>query len=50
MLLVIILILLMFGGGGYVGYSRWGAGGGLGVVGTLLVICLILYLLGLIRL
>ena len=47
MLLLIILVLLLFGGsGGYYGYSRWGAGGGLGIVGTTLLIVLVLYLVG----
>ncbi len=49
LLLIIILILLFGGGGGYYGYSRWGMGGGLGVVGTILVIVLVLYLLGVLR-
>jgi hypothetical protein len=49
LLLIIILLLLLGGGGGYYGYSKWGAGGGLGVVGTILVIALILYLLGVLR-
>ena len=50
MLLLIILLLLIFGGGGgYYGYSRWGTGGGLGIVGTVLVIGVILYLLGVIH-
>ena len=31
LLLIIILALLFAGGGGYYGYSRWGAGGGLGI-------------------
>ncbi len=35
-LLIILLVLLFGGGGGYYGYSRWGRGGGLGVVGTVL--------------
>jgi len=50
-LLLIIVLLLIFGvgGGGYYGYSRWGTGGGLGIVGTVLVIALILYLLGYLR-
>ena len=30
LLLIIILLLLFGGGGGYYGYSKWGAGGGLG--------------------
>jgi hypothetical protein len=47
MLLVIIVLLLLFGGGGgYYGYSRWGTGGGLGIVGTVLLILLIFYLVG----
>jgi len=46
LLLIIILVLLFGGGGGYYGYSRWGTGGGLGIVGTVLVIVLIVYLLG----
>jgi len=47
--LIIILALLFAGGGGYYGYSRWGAGGGLGIVGTVIVIVLVLYLLGAVR-
>lgn len=46
LLLIIILALLLAGGGGYYGYSQWGTGGGLGIVGTVLVIVLVLYLLG----
>ena len=46
LLLIIVLILLFGGGGGYYGYSKWGTGGGLGIVGTVLLIVLILYLLG----
>ncbi len=46
LLLIIILLLLFGGGGGYYGYSRWGTGGGLGIVGTVVVIALVLYLLG----
>ena len=50
MLLIIIVLLLLFGGGGgYYGYSRWGRGGGLGIVGTVLLIALVLYLLGYLR-
>jgi hypothetical protein len=50
MLLVIIVLLLLFGaGGGYYGYSRWGTGGGLGIVGTVVVIALLLYFLGILR-
>ncbi len=46
LLLIILLILLFGGGGGYYGYSRWGTGGGLRVVGTVLVVVLIFYLAG----
>jgi hypothetical protein len=50
MLLLIIILLLVFGGGGgYYGYSRWGTGGGLGIVGTVLLIIVVLYLLGAVR-
>jgi len=46
MLLLIILLLLLFGGGGgYYGYSRWGSRGGLGIVGTVLLI-VVVYLIG----
>jgi hypothetical protein len=46
LLIVIICVLLFGGGGGYYGYSKWGMGGGLGVLGTVLLIVLVLYLLG----
>ena len=49
LLLLIVLLLLFGGGGGYYGYSRWGSRGGLGIVGTVLIIALILYLLGVLR-
>ena len=49
LLLIIVLLLLFGGGGGYYGYSRWGTGGGLGVVGTVLLIVVVLYLLGALR-
>jgi hypothetical protein len=49
LLLIIVLVLLFGGGGGYYGYSRWGTGGGLGIFGTVLLIVLILYLLGVVR-
>jgi hypothetical protein len=45
LLIIIILVVLLLGGGGF-GYSRYGAGGGLGIVGTILIIFLVLYLLG----
>jgi hypothetical protein len=51
MLLLIIILILVFGvGGGYWGHTNWGstaplAGPGIGL-GTILVILLVLYLLG----
>jgi hypothetical protein len=48
-LLIILLVLLFGGGGGYYGYSRWGTGGGLGVVGTVLLILVVAYLVGWLR-
>jgi hypothetical protein len=48
LILIIILLLVLGGGGGYYGHSRWGAGGGAGVgLGTILLILLIAYMLGL---
>ena len=39
-----------YGGGGYYGHSRWGPSGGAGVgLGTILLIILIVYMLGLIH-
>jgi hypothetical protein len=49
LLLIILLVLLFGGGGGYYGYSRWGAGGGIGILGTVLLIVLVFYLLGGVR-
>ena len=49
LLLVILLVLLFGGGGGYYGYSRWGTGGGFGIVGTVLLIAVIVYLAGGVR-
>jgi hypothetical protein len=46
LLLIIVLVLLFGGGGGYYGYSRWGSGGGIGIVGTVLLVVLLLYLFG----
>ena len=47
MLLLIIVLLLVFGGGGgYYGYSQWGAGGGLGIFGTVLLVAVVMYMFG----
>jgi hypothetical protein len=50
LLLIIVLLLLFGGGGGYYGYSRWGRGGGFGIVGAVVIIALVLYLFGGLRL
>ena len=39
-----ILLVLVFGG--YYRYSRWGAGAGLGIVGTVALVVVIVYLVG----
>ena len=50
LILIIVLILLFGGGGGYYGHSRWGVGGGAGVsLGTIVLILLIVWMLGLLR-
>lgn len=49
LLLIILLVLLLGGGGGYYGHSRWGYSGGAGIgLGTILLIVLVAYLLGLV--
>lgn len=50
LIIIVLLVLLLGGGGGYYGHSRWGYSGGAGIgLGTILVILLIAYLLGLFR-
>lgn len=44
-LLLIILLVLLLAGGGF-GYTRYGPVGGSGIVGTVLVVILVLWLLG----
>ncbi len=46
LLIIIVLVLLFGGGGGYYGYSRWGTGGGLGIVGTVIVIAVLVWVFG----
>ena len=46
-LLVVLVIVLLFGGGG--GYYYYGPGPGLGLVGSVLVVLLLLYVLGYLR-
>lgn len=48
LILLIVLVLLLGGGGGYYGHTRWGRSGGAGFgLGTILLVVLVLYLLGL---
>jgi hypothetical protein len=47
MLLLLLILILLFGFGGYWGGNRWSPGNGPGIgIGTVLVICLIIWLLG----
>jgi len=46
-ILIVILVLVFGGGGGYYGYNRWGYAGGGGIgLGTILLILLVCWLLG----
>jgi hypothetical protein len=46
-ILIVILLLVFGGGGGYYGYNRWGYAGGGGIgVGTILLILVVCWLLG----
>jgi hypothetical protein len=48
-LLIVLLVLVFAGGGGYYGYGRWGSRGGAGIsLGSVLLILLVCYLLGII--
>jgi hypothetical protein len=50
LILLIVLVLLFGGGGGYYGHTRWGPSGGAGMgLGTILLILLVAYMLGLFR-
>ena len=46
LLLIILLVLLLGGGGGYYGYSTYGAGGGIGILGAVLIVALVVFLFG----
>ena len=48
--LIIILLLAFGGGGGYYGYRRWGTGGGVGIFGLVLIIPVLVYVFGGVRL
>jgi len=43
---IIVVLLLFGGGGGYYGYSRYGGRGAGGIVGTVLIVLLVIWLLG----
>jgi hypothetical protein len=43
---IIILLLAFGGGGGYYGYQRWGTGGGVGIFGLVLIILVLFYVFG----
>lgn len=48
MIVLLLVVLLIAGGSGYYGHNRWGPGGGAGIsLGSILVILLVAYLLGL---
>jgi TRAP-type C4-dicarboxylate transport system permease small subunit len=50
LLLVIVLVLIFGVGGGYYGHRRWGTSGSAGIgLGTVLLIILVGYMLGLFR-
>jgi hypothetical protein len=50
LIVIIVLLLLLGGGGGFWGHSRWGYAGGAGIgLGTVLLILLTAYLLGMFR-
>jgi hypothetical protein len=46
LIIVLLLILLGGGGGGYYGYSHYGMGGGIGILGVVLIVALVLFLFG----
>jgi hypothetical protein len=47
LILLIVLLLVLGAGGGYYGNSRWGYSGGAGVgLGTIVVVLLVAYMLG----
>ena len=45
-LLIVLLVILLAGGGGYYGYNRWGFAGSGGILGLIIVIVLICFLFG----
>jgi len=50
LLLLVILLVVLAGGGGYYGHSRWGYRGGTGIgLGTILLILVAAYVLGIVH-
>jgi hypothetical protein len=49
LLIILILLLLFGGGGGYYAYNSYGGRGVGSVLGTVLIVVLILWALGLVR-
>ena len=47
-ILIIILLLILFGGlgGGYYGYSHYGMGGGVSILGVVLIVAVVLFVFG----
>ncbi|MGO8914927.1 MAG: hypothetical protein ACLQJR_03365 [Stellaceae bacterium] len=48
LLLIIVVLFLLFGGGGYYGYIReyYGSRGFGGLLGVLIVVCLVIFVFG----
>ncbi len=46
LLLIILLVILLGGGGSYYGYSEYGAGGGIGILGVVLIVALLVFRFG----
>jgi hypothetical protein len=45
-ILIIVLLILLLGGGGYYGHSMYGGAGFGGVLGLVLIVALVLWLVG----
>jgi hypothetical protein len=46
---IILILLLVGGGGGWYGYNTWGAGGGIGILGVVLLIFVLYFVFGHLR-
>ena len=47
-ILIIIVLLILFGGlgGGYYGFSHYGTGGGISILGVVLIVAVVLFVFG----